>query len=132
MNMISVLPTTALKQTAVRCTRVPQGRNRGVPAGNHFSYSKLHRDGDIHNAGEYLYYHYYTGSDTLSHLPVSYYRVYPVEASLSVPADSAYMPAYLLAAAGKYRRLLRSFRCYQRKPGLLTMINWMVGIQRSL
>lgn len=79
------------------------GPEPGSPAGNHFSYSKLHRDGDIHNAGEYFYYHYYKGSDTLAHLPVSYYRTYPVEASLTVPADSAYKPAYMEVPADKFQ-----------------------------
>ncbi len=77
------------------------GPEPGSPAGNHFSYSKLHRDGDIHNAGDYFYYHYYNGSDTLSHLPVSFYRAYPVEATLAVPIDSAYMPAYMLVPDDK-------------------------------
>ncbi len=73
------------------------GPEPGGPSGNHFSYSKWHRNSDLHNAGEYIYYYYPKGPDTLSHLPLSYYRAYLVEGMLPAIADSAYRPAYLQA-----------------------------------
>ncbi|MHC1775451.1 MAG: T9SS type A sorting domain-containing protein [Lentimicrobium sp.] len=79
------------------------GPEPGSPAGNHFSYSKLHRDGDIHNAGEYFYYHYYNGPDSLAQLPLSYYKAYPVEANLAIPAESTYKPAYMLVSSDKFQ-----------------------------
>ncbi len=72
------------------------GPEPGGSAGNHFSYSKWHRDADLHNAGAYIYYHYSKGPDTLSLHPLSYYRAYIVEGSMTGPADSAFMPAFMM------------------------------------
>jgi photosystem II stability/assembly factor-like uncharacterized protein len=72
------------------------GPEPGGAAGNHFSYSKWHRDADLHNAGAYIYYHHPKGPDTLSRLPISYYRAYIVEGNMTTPADSVFRPAYMM------------------------------------
>jgi photosystem II stability/assembly factor-like uncharacterized protein len=72
------------------------GPEPGGAAGNHFSYSKWHRDADLHNAGAYIYYHHPKGPDTLSRLPLSYYRAYIVEGNMTTPADSVFRPAYMM------------------------------------
>ncbi len=73
------------------------GEYPAVPAGNHFSYSKWHRDADVHNAGEMLYYHYYANTDSTNLRPISHFRVYPVNIGQPFPHDSAYRPDYLMA-----------------------------------
>ncbi|MFH1120132.1 MAG: T9SS type A sorting domain-containing protein [Bacteroidota bacterium] len=72
------------------------GNYPAVPAGNRFSYSKWHRDADVHNAGEMLYYHYFSETDSTNLKPVNQYRIYPVTVGQSYPADSVYRPDYLL------------------------------------
>lgn len=66
------------------------------PAGNHFSYKKMQRDGDLHNAGKKIFYHFYTLTQGMNQVPVSSSGIYPLHNSLQHPGDSNYMPAYFI------------------------------------
>jgi hypothetical protein len=66
------------------------------PAGNHFSYKKMQRDGDLHNAGKKIFYHFYTLTQGMNQVPVSSSGIYPLKNNIQHPGDSAYVPAYLI------------------------------------
>ncbi|KAF0196665.1 MAG: glycosyl hydrolase [Bacteroidetes bacterium] len=80
-----------------------------VPAGNRFSYSKLHRDADLHNAGELLYYHYYSGADSTNLKPVNIYGIYPVIIGQAFPSDSAYRPEFFLTGEAEIENEFNHF-----------------------
>jgi len=77
------------------------GHYPAAPAGNRFSYSKWHRDADIHNAGEMVFYHFYSDADSTNLKPVSQYRIYPVSTVQPYPSDSAFRPDYLSTEASE-------------------------------
>lgn len=72
------------------------GREGAEVAGNRFSYSRFHRDGDIHNAGKRLYYHYPPGPEGLNRQPrITSYGVYAVPDLTAITTDSSYKPEFL-------------------------------------
>ncbi|NTW23692.1 MAG: T9SS type A sorting domain-containing protein [Lentimicrobium sp.] len=66
-----------------------------VPAGNQFGYSNWHSDADIHNEGEFMYYHFHREANADSSKPVNYYKIYPFAGKATLPDEMGLIPAYL-------------------------------------
>jgi len=66
-----------------------------VPAGNQFSNSQWHNDADIHNAGEYLFYHYNKAVTADSSKPLNYYKIYPFAGISDFSGEMGILPEYL-------------------------------------
>lgn len=66
-------------------------------AGNVFSQNSTQNDGNLHNAGEILYYHYSGKNDSLLTAPKKSNRIYTAISTLAPENDSIYMPDFLMA-----------------------------------
>lgn len=65
-------------------------------AGNRFSYSRWHRDGDIHNAGNRIYYHYVLSPEATQRAPrPGSYGIHRIPNTTAVMGDSTALPAFM-------------------------------------
>ena len=66
-------------------------------AGNHFSYGKWRRDGDIHNEGKRFFYFHEIPAEGLNQKPANAFGIEQVQSSGHWVTDSTYLPEFIRA-----------------------------------
>lgn len=71
-----------------------------TPAGNRFSYNKIHRNSDFFNAGKTLIYSHYTNTQqAVKQMPLLHANILLIKSVSGMPTDSTYLPDWLLPEA---------------------------------
>ncbi|HLO90810.1 MAG TPA: T9SS type A sorting domain-containing protein [Lentimicrobium sp.] len=80
------------------------------PAGNHFSYNKIHRTSDFHNEGKSVIYSHYSNSNIeTNQIPLLYANMWLMQSVYPIP-DSAYIPQWLNSDSSSYTSQLTWWR----------------------
>ncbi len=101
---------TLSRQNGIALHQGAKGSDGAEPADNTFSYSRWHRNGDIHNEGKTIYYHYSPLPKELKRQPrLASYGILAVENAGAAITDSSYLPRFITEAGENAADALESW-----------------------